>query len=596
MFPSLRSVAPSATLALLAFALAACEPGHGFNLNPNDPPAVSLTSGPVDTVSAPQSWLVDIAWNATDADGHIDHVEYAIDPPHLKQALLAQAETAWVQTHESHVVARFRASHPDSLGPGATASEFHVFVLRAVDDRGGRSANVVRAFYAYTVAPDVKFTRPVPNQFFPPTVPVPFRAEWQGHDADGTGSGQPAAYRTRLLSFNDYGNVAYLSDPDSLLREGEAEGWTGWQTLPGESTGIVITPTELPPGQSALLAVVAVDEAGATTPYLDLGQNFLQFSCAPPNTTGPRLHIWSSLFDYSYETGGYLLDPSREIPIEVPINRALSFSWDGVPAPGRHLVSTRWMLDGDVGDETPRIGPDDLSHWSAPIPPPGHAEFTITTSGLHRLYVELTDDFGEKSLGIVRITAIEVELERELLVVNDTRPEVDKFRSPGTLDPYTQAWPTKTELDTFLFARGGYPWRQTKNPTTGVISTPGLLAGYAFDTLGTRRGLENAANGVPLDMLGRYRHVIWLVDDRGALNNEADDQNLRPTAALRAMPKPGVVSTLAEYIQAGGQVWLAGGGAAYTSLAAWDRPTNNTGGIAVFTAADDELGPGRPMY
>src|SRR5262249_38676854 len=93
--PARPSVAPSAfvvpraalgaALALsLALMCAACESGHG--LGPDQPPTVTLTSGPVDTVSAPQSWLVDISWTGSDPDGRIDHFEYAIDPPSLKQA------------------------------------------------------------------------------------------------------------------------------------------------------------------------------------------------------------------------------------------------------------------------------------------------------------------------------------------------------------------------------------------------------------------------------------------------------------------------------------------------------------------------------
>jgi len=143
-----HSGAPLALSALcvLALSLAACDTTR--NLMPDQPPTVTLTSGPIDTVSAPQSWLVDISWVGSDPDGRIDHYEYALDPPGLKQARFAQAETAWVKTTDHHVVARFHASHPDSLGPGATAPEFHVFVLRAVDDRGGISPDVVRAFYA----------------------------------------------------------------------------------------------------------------------------------------------------------------------------------------------------------------------------------------------------------------------------------------------------------------------------------------------------------------------------------------------------------------------------------------------------------------
>src|SRR5262252_8603500 len=147
--PGSRARRPAllASLVVLALACVACETTR--NLVPAQPPTVTLTSGPIDTTSAPQSWLVDIAWTATDPDGRIDHSEYAIDPPSLKQARLAAAETTWVSTHDSHVVARFHASHPDSLGArGATASEFHVFVLRAVDDRGGVSPRVVRGFYA----------------------------------------------------------------------------------------------------------------------------------------------------------------------------------------------------------------------------------------------------------------------------------------------------------------------------------------------------------------------------------------------------------------------------------------------------------------
>ena len=126
-----------ATLVALALASAACETTR--NLVPDQSPTVTLTSGPIDTVSVRQSWLVDIAWIGTDPDGTIDHYEYALDPPGLKQARLSLAETTWVKTNDNHVVARFRASHPDSLGHGATASEFHVFVLRAVDNRGGMS-------------------------------------------------------------------------------------------------------------------------------------------------------------------------------------------------------------------------------------------------------------------------------------------------------------------------------------------------------------------------------------------------------------------------------------------------------------------------
>jgi len=588
------TLAPGFALAL-TLACTACDRNHRPFLAPDQPPTVTLTSGPVDTLSAPQAWLVDIAWTATDPDGAIDHFEYAVDPPTLKQASLALAETAWVATRENHVVAHFHASHPDTLGPGATASQFHVFVLRAVDDRGGISPRVVRAFYAYTVAPDVQITRPIPYRLLRDWVPIPFRAEWRGHDPDGEGTGRPAYYRTRLLRL-EYANQVYLSDPDSLLREGFSTGWADWNVVSADTSSQVITSGEVPPGVTAALAVLAVDEAGATTPYLSLDRNFLQFSASPPDAGGPMIHVWSSLVDYTYRSGGYLTGFLHEIAVEAGDRQTLEFHWDGRPSPGRTVVASRWMLDGDPFNDTPRPDSTDLYHWSALGGAEGEARLPpLIAYGAHRLYIELRDDFGERSLGIVRISVVDITPNRDLLVVNDTRREVDRFlRDPThrTPDPYTVAWPSRTELDTFLFARGGYPWRGTVNPDTGVISPPGLLAGYAYDTLGTRLGLDEAADGVPLSTLGRYRHVLWLVDPRGALLGGYRND----VTALRDMSGPDRASTLAAYVAMGGQVWLAGGGAAYASLIGFNRSVNDAGSLTVFTARDDELGPGRPLY
>jgi hypothetical protein len=222
------------------------------------------------------------------------------------------------------------------------------------------------------------------------------------------------------------------------------------------------------------------------------------------------------------------------------------------------------------------------------------ATFTLS-AGEHRLAVETFDDFGASSILIVRLLAIDVALDRDLLVVDDTRLEVDKFAVTGCPNPYTQPWPSAAELDTFLYARGGVPWRCARNPA-GVLSPPGLLAGYAFDTLGTRLGLEDPTQGVPLGTLTRYRHVIWLVDQRGSIHDPSLDQGVFPVTVLRAISRPGVANALAQYVQLGGQVWLAGGGAAYASLANYDKRFNNIGQLTVFTARDGELAPGRILY
>jgi hypothetical protein len=577
------------SLAALALALAACETTR--NLMPDQPPTVTLTSGPIDTVSAPQSWLVDIAWTGNDPDGRIDHYEYAIDPPTLKRARLSLAETTWVKTTETHVVARFHASHPDSLGPGATASEFHTFVLRAVDDRGGMSPNVVRAFYAYTVAPDVQITSPGPSVFLP--VGIPFRLSWVGNDPDGGGDNRPSTYRLRFLPLAGGENTEFAVNPDSLLRLGTASGWAGWRTVGGDTTSITVDDAEIQPGTLWLAAVVAVDAAGATTPYLSYDRNLLVFEVLA--TGGPAIHVFSTFFDYVSPPSSLSIVPGPE----VAAGQSVSFHVEGIASAGRRITGTRWAVDmADVNDETPRSDPNtDLAHWSAPQTGVIVAAFSLSP-GQHQLAVETFDDFGGQSLLFLRLSAIDFPLAQDLLVVNDTRFEVDKFPliGSGTPSPYTRPWPSSSELDTLLFARGGVPWQGTQNPTSGVLSAPGLLAGYAFDTLGTRLGLEHPADGVSLSRLAGYRHVLWLVDANGAQFGPDLIQGVFPVTALRAMSAPGRTSSLSQYIQFGGQVWLAGGGTAYASLVSFDVRSNNVGQTTVFTARDGELGPGRVMY
>jgi hypothetical protein len=183
----------------------------------------------------------------------------------------------------------------------------------------------------------------------------------------------------------------------------------------------------------------------------------------------------------------------------------------------------------------------------------------------------------------------------DLLIVDDTRREVDQLAGKGRLAAYTDVWPSATELDTLLYARGGVPWRATLNPDSGVISAPGVFAGYAFDTLGTRQGLEVPSNGVTLERLGHYKHVVWLLDQKGAAL-PPDGTGAFPVTVLSFMCRPGHASALSAYVQAGGRVWMLGGGAATASIVNFFNFKGNDGASPVWTNSDNELVPGRLMY
>src|SRR5262249_27004134 len=73
-----------------------------------------------------------------------------------------------------------------------------------------------------------------------------------------------------------------------------------------------------------------------------------------------------------------------------------------------------------------------------------------------------------------------------------------------------------------------------------------------------------------------------------------------PLTALRAMSGPRLASTLSAYVQVGGRVWLAGGGAANASLVNFNSlsPGNDRGQTTVYSSLEQfhELGPSRIMF
>jgi len=611
---AVRMRAP-ASLALLVglvvcgwFPLSGCGRGGPRFFLHNTPPTLTLTSGPVDTLSSPQNWLVDIAWIASDPDGVIDHFEYAVDPPTPVQVAAGQ-ETTWVRTTRNEETVFFRASVPDSIRGTAppTASDFHIFVIRAVDDDGFYSLTRDRAFFSYTIAPSVNIRNPVPSTLLSAKVTPSVRIEWEGNDPDGQFTQKPVRYLYKMLDLGDPNNTGFLGNPDSLREQEAAKNWDGWIQTPADTQFVQFT--NLTPKKSYLFVVIGFDEAGAYSPVFTLNSNCLWLEAGFASSNGPKIHIFNQFIDFIYESAGYSPDPLREINIEVPTHVPITVNWDAIPSPGSRIQGFRWMVDGNINDESRRTDEiNDYVHWSQESPTmPGTVVLRpFTTDGVYRFYLEFSDNNGQKSLGILKMTAVTPTFDRTLLVVKDTRLEADKFPG-GVLSNYTQPWPSSTELDTFFFAKGGFPWRQTKNPASGVLSTPGVFAGYPLrlqkpnaDTLGTRLGLENPARGVLLSNIGQYKSLVWIVDERGATFLESGDQSIFPVTALASMSGPGRASTLAAYTQLGGRVWLMGGGAAYASLKAFDKGANNVNGkgTTVFSSATQfgELVPGRIMY
>ena len=554
---------------------------------PNQPPSVRFTLAPVSAdPNDPVFYAYRVYWAGDDPDGRIDHYDYAIDP--------GPRDTAWVSTTHNEEVLFFRSTTADAKGgPLPLAQDYHVLVIRAVDNQGAMSPRKFRAFYSYTVAPTVEIVAPHPNKFIEVKVPPTLSIQWQGTDPDGQRTTRPVLYRYRLLRFNPASDNWMLTRPDSLYGRELAAGFAGRDTTGGDTTSARFT--NLVPGDHYLFLLLAVDEAGALSPVLSVDENLLQVAVDLAATLGPRIHVFNSYLDYTYDSGGYTVDELRWIKLQAPADRPINFNWEAFASAGANIARYRWGVDlASVADETPR-GDEvhDYFHWSRGGPLEQSCTLVGLPPGQHFLYIDAKDNNGFASLGIVAFKLVTASFNQDLLVVDDTRRELDRLSNAGGLQTYTDFWPSATELDTFLFARGGVPWRATQFPASGVMSPPGVFAGYAFDTLGTRQGLEIPSNGVTLETLGRYRHVVWILDSKGASTPGTD---AFPLTVLRYMCDKGRANSLAAYVQAGGRVWLMGGGAGTASIAAFDDARNNTVNGPVFDNALNELVPGRLMY
>jgi hypothetical protein len=598
----------AALLVLASFGSAGCA-GKDITgtLVPNQRPSVELTQAPVaKDFDNPYFYAYKVNWSGNDPDGRVAYYLYAIDPPSQVLADTSKCnngDTCWVRTERNEEILFFRATQPDppkSTSP-PTASDAHVFVIKAVDDDGMESPHKSRAFYSYTIAPTVAIRNPVPSPFLRAQVTPSVRIEWEGSDVDGQFSQKPVKYKYTMLDLGLTSVQYFLSDPDSLRRREAASNWAGWDSTSADTQFVQFT--NLTPSNSYLFVLIGFDEAGAYSPIFNLNSNMLQLTAGFASSNGPRIHMYNEYIDYTYDSGGYTTDPLREVNIEVPTGVRVNVNWDAIASPGSRIQHFRWMVNGNINDETRRNDEvNDYQYWSREDPTmPNGVSLRPFADGEHRFYIECADNNGQKSLGILKLTAVTPSFDKNLIVVNDTRLEVNKFLNDGSNqrpDIYTKGWPSRCELDTFLFARGGVPWRGTRNPLTGVISPPGVMAGYDFDTLGTRLGLENPARGVLLSRIGQYRNLIWIVDETGAQYIQSLDQQIFPITALYAMSGPGRASTLAAYTQLGGRVWMTGGGAGYASMKNFDRPNNNVGQTTVFSSAVQfgELAPGRIMF
>jgi hypothetical protein len=586
-----------AAIALVALVSGGCSKKLVSTLVPNQAPEVRLTAAPVARDSIrPDFYAYTMRWVGYDPDGRVDHFLYSVDAAHPDQP--DPSDTTWHTTVKNEQAFFFSAGTPiEPLDPRDPRGETpHVFAIYAVDNEGTISKRpAVRGFFSFTQCPIVQVQEPAPTSAFSINVTPTVTIKWTGQDPDGQFTTKPVRWVFRLFGQKnaDYQNIQdyiafALTLPDSMRRQ-YAPDFRGWNSVGADTTSFQYH--NLIPGSTYLFVVTGFDEAGAYDPVFSPSRNMLQFSVTFAGTFGPIITMFNQFFFYTYPDGGYDASERRWFLLEVPADLQVVFNWFGTAPPGANMRRYRWVMDlVDLSDQTRRSNEaTDWYHWSAWSLNTTAATIGpfVTNDEEHLFFIEAEDNNNLTSLGIIHFKVVRSIFDKDLLFVDDTRFRPDFRSTTGpNLDPPAGPWPGAAELDTFLFAKGGFPW---KSYPTGTLSTPGIFNGYAYDTIGTR-GISLDGT-VPLSVLGRYKHVVWYTDEIAASYTQSPADPSTPISALRLVNSPGRPVILATYITQGGKVWLCGGGAAYATLIPWNRfgPTE-------YTARDNELIPGRMMY
>ncbi len=258
-----------AALALASLPGAGCSGGHHNVLVPNQRPVLVVTAASSEFGSP--LYRAHLAWQASDPEGGVPSVEFAVDPS-------AQGDTAWSTAHVDAATFTFPDTLPPagSVPPGSPAAYgYHTVALRAVDGHGLSSPVEARSFTPTTVAPFTMIRSPVPLGAAPASVPDSFHVHWLGVDPDAALGQGPARWAWRLVAADSIAAGGALTPSAvQVFFAGDAAGrFAAWPALPGAADSLVLS--GLVPGRSYALALVAFDAAGAFEPTFGLDSNVL---------------------------------------------------------------------------------------------------------------------------------------------------------------------------------------------------------------------------------------------------------------------------------------------------------------------------------
>ena len=386
----------------------------------NQPPTVWLASGPPEGSTG--TYTVQLFWGGWDPDGEIQFYEYLVTDN--VTGVFDPADTvgvAWSPVVGNDSTFTFSADSLQDANPSSQKAIFarsHTFFIRAVDEDHLRSAEpAYRSFTSRTISPEVRVTIPraelgITAADMPPISTI----SWLATDYidDDISKQDPDSVQWAMVSTKLHNN-SYVETISYLRTLASAADWYpwSWYRAPQDSGKSWTTPP-LEFGDY-VFAIRAKDEAGAVTPVLTEPVNVRRIKVAA-RLSGPTFIITSPLI-------GSIIAASCDYPltiVDVPSGVDLSFilsacaeHYGGTVAGYRYGWDILDLNDPDQWevDYTPFVG-------SVATTPPRTFNF-----GTHTFSAEVIDNSGFCSRIEVKINIVRFTGERNLLVVDDYRPD-----------------------------------------------------------------------------------------------------------------------------------------------------------------------------
>jgi hypothetical protein len=448
----------------------------------NQPPTVWLAAAPPEGSTG--TYTVQLFWGGWDPDGEIAKYEYLVTDN--VTGVFNPADTLgapWSAVVGNDSTFTFSA---DSLaetptGQKAVFMRSHTFFVRAVDEEGLRSREpAYRSFTSRTISPEVRITTPRAELGLTPADMPPISTlTWTATDYvnDDVTKQDPDSVQWALVSTVGFGN-SYANTIKYLRENPLAPEWYPWAWYRApQDAGKSWTTPPLDYGDY-VFAIRAKDEAGAVTPTLVEPVNVRRLKIAP-RISGPTFVLTSSLI-------GSIITKSCDYPltiVDVPAGVDLAFSLSACAEDYGGTVSG-YRYGWDILDL------NDPEQWEVDYTPfigsvantPGRT-FNF---GTHTFTAEVIDNSGFCSRIEIKVNIVRFTGERNLLVVDDYRPDEVPGQSGWTAT--NGGAPNDSEHDAF--------WLDMVSNLDGFDPSRDMIA--------TSQDFE-----LPLTTIAGYKNIVW---------------------------------------------------------------------------------------